>query len=85
VYNDFWGALNTNDSANCNAGAMMGFVQSVQLTYAIGFGSLLGIVSSLKWLIRKDRKKLFAIAGLCINGILIFFFLYILIRGWLFV
>ncbi len=55
------------DDADINAGAMMGFVEVVQLILAVGVGSLVGLVFAGMSLKRKPRVLSFGTAALLFN------------------
>ncbi len=71
------------DDADINAGAMMGVVIVIQLVFALGIGSLLGLVFAVMSLKRNPKIISFGMISLLFNLIPFVGSLLIIIRGYL--
>ena len=69
------------DDADVNAGAMMGFVIVVQLIFAVGVGSLVGLIFAVMSLKSKPRVFSFGTVALLFNLIPVVGVVVIFLRG----
>lgn len=78
---DFWQSLVPGDDSSNTAGALMGFVEVIQLIYSLLAGCFVGLVFSILSLRNRRRILSLGTAALIFNGVPLLLLVALIIRG----